>query len=263
MIRIAAVGDVHVGLDTPAFTGAQLDHLPECADLLLLAGDLTQHGHADEAARLADELSRATVPVVAVLGNHDYHQGEEGRIRACLEAAGVRVLEGEGTVLEVARKKVGIGGVKGFGGGFVGACGSEFGESEMKSFMRHSRLTAERLKSVLCELAVDVKIALTHYAPARDTLSGERLEIYPFLGSYLLGEAVDAAGCTVAFHGHAHAGSERAFTSMGVPVRNVARPVIKLAYKVYTLEAGGVDVVAPGARVQSVPAPRSAAPLVE
>ena len=103
--------------------------------------------------------------------------------------------------------------------------------------MRLSRVRAEQLTLALAWLNCDVRIALTHYSPVKGTLAGERLEIYPFLGSYLLGEAVDKTGCAVAFHGHAHAGSERAVTAGGVPVRNVARPVIKHAYKVYTLNA--------------------------
>jgi Icc-related predicted phosphoesterase len=147
----------------------------------------------------------------------------------------VRVLEAEGAVLELSGVRVGVGGVKGFGGGFPGASGSEFGEEEMKAFMRHSRLLAEAFGTALQALEADLRIALTHYSPSRGTLSGEPLEIYPFLGSYFLGEAIDRAGCAVAFHGHAHSGSERALTPGGVPVRNVARPVIRLAYKVYTL----------------------------
>ena len=238
LIRVAAVGDVHVGVDSGAFTPEQIGDLPECADLLLLAGDLTQHGHASEAARLADELGRVRVPVVAVLGNHDYHQGEQAQIRGELERVGVRVLEGENTVVDVRGVRVGIAGVKGFGGGFAGACGSEFGEDEMKAFMRHSRERASALKTALDRVECDLKIALMHFSPTSGTLLGERPEIYPFLGCYQLGEAVDTSGCFAAFHGHAHAGTERALTPGGVPVRNVARPVIKLAYKVYTLRVG-------------------------
>jgi len=238
LIRVAAVGDVHVGLDTSGFPPPQLERLEECADMLLVAGDLTQHGHASEAARLAEELRHVSVPIIAVLGNHDYHQGEQRIIRQTLEAAGVIVLEGEGTVIAVDGVRVGIAGTKGFGGGFAGACGSEFGEEEMKVFMRYARVRAEQLTLALAWMNCDIRIALTHYSPVKGTLAGERLEIYPFLGSYLLGEAVDKTGCAVAFHGHAHAGSERAVTAAGVPVRNVARPVIKHAYKVYTLSAG-------------------------
>jgi Icc-related predicted phosphoesterase len=238
LIRIAAVGDVHVGRDARGFDLGQLERLHECSDLLLLAGDLTQHGEIAEAALLAEELRAASVPVAAVLGNHDYHQGQQARIRLELERAGVYVLEREAAVFEIAGLRVGVAGAKGFGGGFEGACGSEFGEPEMKEFVRHSRMTAEKLKTALLELRTDVKLALTHYSPARGTLAGERLEIYPFLGSYFLGEAVDTTGCAAAFHGHAHGGSERALTPAGVAVRNVARPVIKRAYKIYTLSRG-------------------------
>jgi len=235
---VAAVGDVHIGLDSPGFAPSQLERLEACADLLLIAGDLTQHGHAREASLLARELASVKVPVIAVLGNHDYHQGEQLVIRQQLEEVGVVVLEGEGTVIEVDGVRVGIAGTKGFGGGFAGACGSELGEVALKTFMQYARVRAEQLTLALAWLNCDIRIALTHYSPVKGTLAGERLEIYPFLGSYLLGEAVDKTGCSVAFHGHAHAGSERAVTAGGVPVRNVARPVIKHAYKVYTLSAG-------------------------
>lgn len=235
MIRVAAVGDVHVGADARAFPDVSAEYLAASAEVLLLAGDLTQHGSLDEARLLAEELSAMRLPVVAVLGNHDYHQGQQQQIRSALEAVGVVVLEGEGVVLSLSGLRLGIAGVKGFGGGFLGACGSEFGEDEMKAFMRHSRLTAERLEVALKQLDCDLRIALTHYSPVPGTLDGERAEIYPFLGSYLLGEAIDNSGCAAAFHGHAHAGSERALTPGGVPVRNVARPVIELAYKTYTL----------------------------
>jgi Icc-related predicted phosphoesterase len=234
LIRVAAVGDVHVGRDMRPELYS-FDRIREGADLLLLAGDLTQHGYADEVRLLCKKLASLDVPIVAVLGNHDYHQGEEAAIRRELESAGVRVLEAEGVVLELSGTRVGVGGVKGFGGGFPGASGSEFGEEEMKAFVRHSRLLGEAFGTALASLEADMRIALTHYSPARGTLSGEPLEIYPFLGSYFLGEAIDRASCVVAFHGHAHSGSERALTPGGVPVRNVARPVIRLAYKVYTL----------------------------
>jgi Icc-related predicted phosphoesterase len=233
MIRIAAVGDVHAGLDAPGFEGLRVDELERSADVLLIAGDLTQHGYHAEAARLAQELDGISVPIVAVLGNHDYHQGEEGAIRREMQMVGVRVLEGENVVLELPRGRLGIAGVKGFGGGFLGACASEFGEAEMKAFVAHSRRCSERLKACLKELDCDMRVALTHYSPSADTLMGERTEIFPFLGTYMLGEAIDTTHCTAAFHGHAHAGTEHGATPAGVPVFNVARPVIRVTYKVY------------------------------
>lgn len=236
MIRVAAVGDVHVGRDVRGFEGLRSDELAHAADVLLIAGDLTQHGYRDEAALLAKELRSLPLPVVTVLGNHDYHQGEEALIRAVLEEAGVHVLEGESLVLNLRSGCLGIGGVKGFGGGFRGACASEFGEVEMKNFVRHSRHRGEKLKTALEGLECDVKLALTHYAPTPETLQGERPEIFPFLGSYMLGEAIDSAGCAAAFHGHAHAGTEHGVTAAGTPVFNVARPVIRLTYKVYAFQ---------------------------
>src|SRR5687767_15381468 len=131
---------------------------------------------------------------------------------------------------------VGVAGAKGFGGGFPGACGTEFGEPEMKAFMRYSAEAAQRLEKALRSVAAaDVRVAVMHYAPVDSTLRGERLEIFPFLGSYLLAEAVDNAGADIAFHGHAHRGAERGATPGGVRVRNVAQPVIGHAYHVYTL----------------------------
>ncbi|MEU4800307.1 metallophosphoesterase [Streptomyces sp. NPDC023327] len=238
MIRIAAVGDIHMGLDSKGLLRPAFETLHECADLLLLAGDLTRHGTVAEAEVVADEVSGLPVPVVAVLGNHDHHDERPEEVTAVLREAGVQVLEGQGTVVEVDGAKIGVAGTKGFGGGFVGRSGSEFGEPLMKEFIRYTRRCAEGLRTSLEELAAqgcDTRVALTHFAPVPDTLAGEPLEIYPFLGSYLLAEAMDAAGADLAVHGHAHAGTEHGMTSGGVPVRNVAQPVIRKAFNVYHL----------------------------
>lgn len=233
MIRVAAVGDVHFGADSAGSLRPDLEHVGDQADLFLLAGDLTKHGDPGEAAVLADELGDLPVPIVAVLGNHDYHLDRAEAVRALLEAAGVTVLEGEHAAFEVRGTRVGVAGAKGFGGGFLGACGSDFGEPEMKAFVRHTQATADRLGRALDGLDADVRIALLHYSPTADTLEGERLEIYPFLGSYLLAEALDRAGADLAVHGHAHVGTERGATPGGIPVRNVAQPVIQAAYRVF------------------------------
>ncbi|MGH9323809.1 MAG: metallophosphoesterase family protein [Vicinamibacteria bacterium] len=238
MIRVAAVGDIHLGKDSQDGVLDGLADVADNADLLLIAGDLTQHGLRQECRLLSERLSRISVPSVVVLGNHDLHQGAEDEIRADLETAGVVVLEGESVVVEVAGERVGVAGTKGFGGGFAGACAAEFGEMEMKSFIRHTREIAVRFGESLSRMDADVKIGLTHYAPTDTTLLGERLEIFPFLGSYLLGEAIDGARCHLAIHGHAHLGVERGTTPGGVPVRNVARPVIQKPYKVYCLTPG-------------------------
>ncbi|MFD5073452.1 metallophosphoesterase [Streptomyces sp. NPDC058371] len=240
MIRVAAVGDIHMGPDSRGLLRPAFDTLPECADLLLLAGDLTRHGTPEEARVVADEVGGLGVPVVAVLGNHDHHDERPEEVTAILRSAGVRVLEGEATVLEAGGTRVGVAGTKGFGGGFVGRSAGEFGEPLMKEFVRYSRRCAEGLRTSLESLAgqdCEVRIALTHFSPVPDTLAGEPPEIYPFLGSYLLAEAIDTAGADLAVHGHAHAGTEHGMTSGGVRVRNVAQPVIRRAFSVYRLHA--------------------------
>lgn len=235
VIRVAAVGDVHMDQDVLGRFRPALDQLPDRADVLLLAGDLTRHGTESEARCVAEEFGGLGVPVVSVLGNHDYHCDQVDRVVGVLEDAGITVLEGTGTVLDCSGERLGIAGVKGFGGGFAGRCASEFGEPEMKTFIRTTNAVADRLGATLRELDCDVRIALTHYAPVSDTLAGEPLEIYPFLGSYLLGQAIDSAPTSLAVHGHAHAGTERGATPGGVRVRNVAHPVIKQAYSVFHL----------------------------
>jgi Icc-related predicted phosphoesterase len=238
VIRVAAVADLHAGVDSRGTIRAHLGALSERADVLLLGGDLTRAGLPEEAAVLAEELEGLGVHVVAVLGNHDYHHDAQKEITDMLSGVGVRVLEGDGVQLEIDGARVGIAGVKGFGGGFAGACGTEFGEPEMKAFMAHTRNVAESLREALDALHAELRIALLHYAPVKGTLMGEKLEIYPFLGSYLLGEAVDQSGADLVLHGHAHAGSEKGVTPGGIHVRNVAQPVIKKAYSLYCFRSG-------------------------
>ncbi|MCX5067215.1 metallophosphoesterase [Micromonospora lupini] len=233
VIRIAAVGDVHLDEDVVGRFRPALEELPECADVLLLAGDLTRHGTEAEARCVAQEFGGLAVPVVTVLGNHDHQCDQVPQVVKVLEDAGITVLEGDGVVLDCAGGRLGIAGVKGFGGGFAGRCASDFGEPEMKSFVRTTNESAERLGAALRSLDCDMLVALTHYSPVPDTLVGEPLEIYPFLGSYQLGQAIDSAPTALAVHGHAHAGTERGTTPGGVRVRNVAHPVIKQAYSVF------------------------------
>lgn len=241
MIRIAAVGDVHAGADSRGRLRPGFADLSTNADVLLLAGDLTRCGSPDEAKVLVEELDGAGVPVVAVLGNHDHHAARVKDLTSVLRAGGITVLEGASTVLEVDGCRLGIAGTKGFGGGFAGASGSDFGEPEMKAFVGHTKALAQRLHDSLASLDTDYRVALLHYAPVPDTLAGERLEIFPFLGSYLLAEAIDSAGAHLVVHGHAHAGTEKGVTAGGVHVRNVAQPVIRQAYALYCLGAGSIS----------------------
>lgn len=237
MIRVAAFGDCHVAADTAGRLRPHLAHVAAHADILCIAGDLTKCGTVEEAKILVDELGDVALPVFAVLGNHDHHGEDVDGLVSALQDGGVRVLEGDTAVVHVGDRSIGVAGVKGFGGGYAGASGSEFGEAEMKRFVRHTKDVAATLHEKLAALDVDVRVALMHYSPVEATLTGERREIYPFLGSYLLAEAVDDAGADLVLHGHAHAGVERGRTPGGVPVRNVAQPVLGTAYKVYTVEA--------------------------
>jgi Icc-related predicted phosphoesterase len=241
MIRIAAVGDIHVAEDTHGRLRPHWLELDAHADVLLLAGDLTNIGNRAQTEVLVEELRDLPVPVVAVLGNHDFHCGNPHGVREALESIGITVLEGESVTLDIAGCKLGIAGAKGFGGGFTGACGHKFGEPEMKTFMQVTENEARRVEENLRSLRADYRVALLHYAPVKDTLSGERLEIYPFLGAYQLGEALDRAGADLALHGHAHHGTEKGVTPGGIPVRNVAMPLIKRPYAVYTLSKATAD----------------------
>jgi Icc-related predicted phosphoesterase len=236
-VRIAAVGDVHLAEDARGLLRPAMEQVGEHADVLLLAGDLTRHGTVEEARVVADEFADLDVPVVAVLGNHDYHSDAQDRIAALLTDRGIRVLEGDTVTLQVDGCRLGVAGVKGFGGGFAGKCGSAFGEPEMKAFIAHTEQLADQLANALHSLSdVDLRVALTHYAPVPDTLRGEPPEIFPFLGSYQLAEAIDAGRADLAIHGHAHFGSEQGSTPGGVRVRNVAQPVIRSAFAVYCVQ---------------------------
>jgi Icc-related predicted phosphoesterase len=236
MIRIAAAGDVHFDRKSQNRLGQHLIHLVGKADMFLLAGDLTQTGHPDEMQVLAEDLKQSPVPVIAVLGNHDYHADKVEKGIEILKEAGVIVLEKSSTILTINNERIGIAGAKGFCGGFVGASGADFGEPEMKSFMQHSKKEARELEQVIKGLDVDYKIVLLHYSPTTQTLMGEKKEIYPFLGCYFLAEAVDYGKADIVFHGHAHSGVEKGKTPGGTPVRNVAQPVIRHAFNIYTLE---------------------------
>ncbi|HWP43315.1 MAG TPA: metallophosphoesterase [Blastocatellia bacterium] len=236
MIRVAAIGDVHYSEDSAGRLRDYWMNMHESADLLLIAGDLTTHGAVEQAEILARDLEVVQIPIVVVLGNHDYHSDQAHLVRIEMERRKIIVLDGESVTLTVEGARVGIAGTKGFGGGFAGACGTAFGEPEMKAFVHHTEKLAVRLEEVLARLDADYRIALLHYSPIKETLEGERLEIYPFLGSYLLAEAIDYAGADLVVHGHAHSGKEKGVTARGIPVRNVALPVIRHPYGLYNLE---------------------------
>ncbi|GAA4570962.1 metallophosphoesterase family protein [Planotetraspora kaengkrachanensis] len=239
-LRVAAVADIHLGEDIRGHYRKKLEGIEHRAEVLLVGGDLTRHGTREEGRVVADELCDLPIPVIAVLGNHDYHSDAEEEITAMLRDAGIIVLDDDAAVVSLDGVRLGVAGGKGFGGGFAGKCASEFGEPETKAFVRHTKEIAERWRHALKDLDADHRVVLSHYSPVKDTLAGEPPEIYPFLGSYLLAEAADAEGADLIVHGHAHLGTEKGMTPGGIRVRNVALPVIEHAYAVYCLDGEGV-----------------------
>jgi Icc-related predicted phosphoesterase len=236
VIRVAAVADIHAGPESAGVLAPLFTALKDEADLLLLPGDLTRDGDPADAAILVNELKDVGLPVVAVLGNHDYESDRVPAIVALLKDAGIHLLDRSGVVLDVAGQRVAIAGTKGFGGGFGAALADDFGEPEMKAWIRHAEQEAEALEDTLNSLVGDVRIVLLHYAPISRTLNGERLELYPFLGNSMLCAAIDRSGADLVVHGHAHHGSPAGATPGGIPVRNVAQPVIRKPYVVFLID---------------------------
>ena len=240
-VRVAATADLHFRQEQAGRLAPQLEHLRDVADLLLVAGDLTDQGDPGEAFAVARELVSAGVPVVAVLGNHDLNLGLGKDVAVAMEECGVRVIQGDGLVMEVGATRVGIAGVTGFGGGFPEAPGDRFGQGLTKEFVACAMEEARLLEAGLGDLDADMRIALLHYSPCRQTLVGEPPELYPFLGCSLLGEAIDRAGADLVLHGHAHFGREEGTTPGGTPVRNVALAVTHQPFRIHLLQPGGLQ----------------------
>lgn len=223
-MRIAAVGDLHCRADTRKTIAQALSGVASEAEVLLLAGDLTDHGTVEEANWLAEELSRLSLEKVAVLGNHDYECGREAEVREILVQAGVHVLDGEPWH---RGDELGVAGVKGFAGGFEHAQLQRFGEAPLKQFVDACHAEEMKLENALFQLRTRARVALLHYSPCRTTIEGEPLEIFPFLGAMRLANPIDQLRPQMAFHGHAHRGTLRGATRGGVPVYNVALPVLR------------------------------------
>jgi len=222
-LRLAAIGDLHVGENAERPYRELFAKISQEADVLALCGDLTNFGKTKEAEILAEDLRVCTIPVVGVLGNHDYECGQPSEVARILHDAGMRVLDGE--AFEIGG--VGFAGCKGFIGGFGRAMLSAFGEPEIKTFVQASVDENLKLESSLRMLRTEKIVVVTHYSPVHDTLEGEPPEIFAFLGSARLGETIDRfEGVTCALHGHAHRGAYQGRTAGGVPVYNVARPVL-------------------------------------
>jgi len=221
-LRIAAVADIHVAKNANVPFQTLLAQIAEAADVLALCGDLTHHGLAEEAELLVKELTRLRIPILAVLGNHDFHSDQQEQIQKILVAGGIQVLDGD--VAEV--RGVGFAGVKGFATGFGRRVLAPWGESIVKQFVHEAVNEALKLESALAQLATPHRIALLHYAPIRETVEGEPEEIHPFLGSSRLEEPLNRYRVTAAFHGHAHHGRPEGHTSLGIPVYNVSMPLL-------------------------------------
>jgi Icc-related predicted phosphoesterase len=223
-VRVVAVGDLHHSRGGSSPDQLFLAQLARTADVLVLCGDLTDTGHPDEAHELAQSLAQAVrVPVVAVLGNHDYELGQEVEVRRILSGVGVTVLDGE--ACEV--RGVGFAGVKGFAGGFGRGTLGPWGERAVKTFVQEAVNEALKLEAALARLRTAHRIAVMHYSPIAETAEGEPREIYPFLGCSRLEEPLNRYPVSAVFHGHAHHGAPEGKTTGGVPVYNVSLPLMQ------------------------------------
>lgn len=223
VLRVAAVGDLHLSKGSPGQLHPMFAQVSSTADVLLLCGDLIDYGTPDEARLLARELAPTVkIPMLGVLGNHEFESGREQDVRAILTDAGVTMLDGEATEIQ----GVGFAGVKGFGGGFGRGALGPWGEPAIKQFVQAAVDEAMKLEGALARLRTHRRVAVLHYSPIRGTVEGEPPEIYPYLGSSRLEEPINRYRVNAVFHGHAHRGRPEGRTSTGVPVYNVAMPLL-------------------------------------
>ncbi len=222
-LKVAALGDLHVGENHVQPYRDLFSRISQEADVLVLCGDLTNYGKTPEAEILAEDLRVCTIPVVGVLGNHDYECGQPEEVSRILHQAGLKLLDGEAYEID----GVGFAGAKGFIGGFGRHMLSAFGEPSIKAFVQAAVDENLKLESSLRMLRTDRIMVVLHYAPVIETVIGEPPEIFPFLGSARMGETIDRfEGVRCVVHGHAHRGAPEGRTPGGAPVYNVARPVL-------------------------------------
>ena len=220
-LRIAATADIHYGKHSRGALHDAFAEVSRIADILLFCGDLTDYGLPEEAEELvADIRASLKIPMLAVLGNHDFESGQSELVCKVLDGAGVNVLDGE--AIEIGG--IGFAGVPGFGGGFGRRMLNAWGEPLIKQFVQESIDHAVRLEQALAKLQTDRKVAVLHYSPIRATLEGEDPEIFAFLGSSRLEEPINRFRVSAVFHGHAHNGILNGATATGVPVYNVSAP---------------------------------------
>lgn len=224
VVRIAAISDIHYGKSSQGALVPLFSEITERADVLVICGDLTDYGLPEEARLLAKDLtSTVRIPVIGVLGNHDFESGQEGEVTQILGDAGMRLLDGD--AMEV--QGIGFAGIRGFCGGFGRGALGAWGEKVIKDFVQEAVQETLKLESALARLRTVHRVALLHYSPIRETVEGEPLEIFPFLGSSRMEEPLARFGVTAVFHGHAHRGSPEGRSSTGIPVYNVALPLLK------------------------------------
>jgi Icc-related predicted phosphoesterase len=220
--RLAAVGDLHVKKTSQGTLQPLLAPVNDQADLLLLCGDLTDYGFPEEAEILARELSVVSIPIIAVLGNHDFESGQQADVCRILTEAGVKMLDGEAYEVH----GTGIAGAKGFSGGFGRATLGAWGEQATKRFVQEAIDEALKFEGALARLRTATRVGMLHYSPIRATVEGEPLEIFSYLGTSRLEEPLNRHPVNIVFHGHAHHGSLEGRTGNGTPVYNVAMPLL-------------------------------------
>ena len=224
VVRVAAVGDIHCSKNSQGQIRPLFEGCEQFADVLVLCGDLTDYGLPEEAHLLVEELAGALkLPVVAVLGNHDFESAREDEVGKILVDAGIILLDGD--AVEV--KGVGFAGVRGFGGGFGRGTLGSWGEKPIKAFVQEAVDEALKLESALARLRTQSKIAVLHYAPIRATVENEPAEIFPFLGCGRLEEPLNRYPVNAVVHGHAHNGTHEGKTTGGTPVYNVSLPLMR------------------------------------
>jgi Icc-related predicted phosphoesterase len=222
IVRVAAVGDLHCSRTSHGAFQTLFSQVSESADLLLLAGDLTDTGLPEEARVLAREFGALRVPAVAVFGNHDFESCHQDEVRTILTDAGITILDGEATEV----RGIGIAGVKGFAGGFGKRALGPWGETAIKQFVHEAVNEALKLEAALARLRTSRQIVLLHYAPILETVEGEPPEIYAFVGSSRLEDPISRFPVSMVFHGHAHRGRPEGHTKGQVPVYNVSLPLL-------------------------------------
>jgi Icc-related predicted phosphoesterase len=222
-MRLAAVADIHIKAEDYESDVSRYSAVNELAELLVIAGDLTNHGKKDEMRACLNVLQHVRIPIVVVLGNHDHESGEQDELAGMLRVAGVHVLDGNCFEME----GVGLAGTKGFCGGFAPYELMPFGEGGIKNFVEIAENEATKLNYGLAQLRTPVKIAVTHYAPIKDTVIGEPEPIFPFLGSSRLERIIERHRPNLALHGHAHKGSFSGETKGKTKVCNVALHILQ------------------------------------